>query len=92
MSESLSVTIGVTLMGACAILLPIDPIDRVGLTRPSLAVESIMACRVFRKLVLSSNKARAEESERQVRVLDSIMLTTVLPCHYAPEERETNII
>ncbi|KZP12862.1 hypothetical protein FIBSPDRAFT_1049788 [Athelia psychrophila] len=86
------VTIGVTLMGACAILLPIDPIDRVGLTRPSLAVESIMACRVFRKLVLSSNKARAEESERQVRVLDSIMLTTVLPCHYAPEERETNII
>lgn len=76
-------------MGACAILLPIDPIVRIGLTRPALVMESIMACRVFRKLVLSSHKARAEESEC---VLDNIMLTTVLPSHYAPEERETNIV
>lgn len=79
-------------MGACAIWLPIDSIDRMGITRPALVVESIMACRVFRRLVLSSHKARAEKSERRVHAPDSIALTTVLPYHYAPEEREANIV
>ncbi|KZP12850.1 hypothetical protein FIBSPDRAFT_1049779 [Athelia psychrophila] len=66
------VTIGVTLMGACAILLPIASIDRVGLAQPALAFETIMACRVFRTLVLNSAKSREGRSHR-----DSIMLTTV---------------
>lgn len=52
--ERASITIGVTLMGALAMLFPINPIDRLGLTQPQLAVESIAACRVFRQMVLDS--------------------------------------
>ncbi|KZP05993.1 hypothetical protein FIBSPDRAFT_1053761 [Athelia psychrophila] len=92
------ITIGVTLMGACAILLPINAIYRMSLTQPALTMESIMACRVFRKLVLSAHRARTKEPETKGRVpghavdTSSIMLTTVLPYQYAPEERETNIV
>ncbi|KZP12856.1 hypothetical protein FIBSPDRAFT_936673 [Athelia psychrophila] len=66
------VTIGVTLMGAGAVFLPVDYRSRIWLPLPGKAVEGIMACRVFRQLVLSSDKYQEGQSHR-----DSIMLTTV---------------
>lgn len=63
-------------MGACSLTvsLPFDPAIRVGLTQPAIAIESIMACRVFRMIVRGSDLS----IEHRVRA-DSIMLTTVLP-------------
>ncbi|KZP32630.1 hypothetical protein FIBSPDRAFT_944154 [Athelia psychrophila] len=66
------VTIGTTLMGASAVFLPVDSHNRLWLPLPGKAIEGIMACRVFRKLVLSSDEYQEGRSHR-----DSIMLTTV---------------
>ncbi|KZP15072.1 hypothetical protein FIBSPDRAFT_896127 [Athelia psychrophila] len=67
------VTIGVTLMGALAMLFSINMIDRLGLTQPQLAVESVVACRVFRRMVLDSRKP--DRGLRQVS--ENISLTAV---------------
>ncbi|KZP33909.1 hypothetical protein FIBSPDRAFT_720346, partial [Athelia psychrophila] len=65
-------TIGVTLMGASAVFLPVDSHCRLLLPLLGKPIESIMACRVFRTLVLSSNKCQEGRGHR-----DSIILTTV---------------
>ncbi|KZP12853.1 hypothetical protein FIBSPDRAFT_1049781 [Athelia psychrophila] len=65
-------TIGVTLMGASAVFLPVDSHDRSWLPLLGKPIEAIMACRVFRTLVLSSNNYLEGRGHR-----DSIMLTTV---------------
>lgn len=82
-----SVTVGVSLMGACAftVSFPLDPATRIGLTQPSAAIESIMACRVFRMIV------RGSDMRKECRVgTDSIVLTTVLP-HSCNDELGTRL-
>ena len=49
-----SVTIGFTLLGSSMSLAPVTPILRVGLTPPTLAVSTIMACWVFREITLAA--------------------------------------
>lgn len=65
-------TIGVILVAAFAEVLSISAVYRVGLTEPAIAIESIMACRVFRRIVLDFRKSKVEQHE-------SIVLTTMLP-------------
>ncbi|KZP15560.1 hypothetical protein FIBSPDRAFT_1048068 [Athelia psychrophila] len=67
-------TIGVTLMGACTVFMPVDSIYRMGLTQPALAIESVMACRVFRNVVLSCNQFK-----EGTYATDNILLTTIIP-------------
>ena len=80
----ISITIGVTLLGACAVLLPIDPIYRVVLTEPAVAIESIMACRVFRKTVLGT----VTSGDRPC-ASETIVLTTLL--HEEPDVEQSRI-
>lgn len=77
-------TIGVTLMGACAAVLPISFAYRVGLSEPSIAIESIMACRVFRRIALDSRKSEEGPPE-------NIVLTTMLPSDEASWAFETSL-
>ncbi|KAF7966562.1 hypothetical protein HWV62_37861 [Athelia sp. TMB] len=71
------VTIGVTLLGASAVLLPATSVYRVALTLPAVAIESIMACRVFRRIALSARKA--EEGSYGPETTDSMVMTTLVP-------------
>ncbi|KZP03891.1 hypothetical protein FIBSPDRAFT_868440 [Athelia psychrophila] len=50
----LSATIGVTLLGACVALTQINIVFRYAFTGPAIAIESSMACRVFRTVALQS--------------------------------------
>ena len=71
--SELSATIGVTLLGAFAPVLPIGGALRFSLTQPAMAIESSMACRVFRALVLRpTSTLPGDESD------GSLPLTTVV--------------
>lgn len=68
-----SVTIGMTLFAALMTIAPgVQPIYRAYFTEPALALESSMACRVFRAIILGSMK---EPYYAGV----SIALTTFMP-------------
>ncbi|KZP09495.1 hypothetical protein FIBSPDRAFT_873513 [Athelia psychrophila] len=61
---------------------PVNQIYRVGFTQPALALQSIMACRVHRRIVLGSNS----NSLKIDRDSDhSIAMTTILPYFPDPE-------
>ncbi|KZP09497.1 hypothetical protein FIBSPDRAFT_1051796 [Athelia psychrophila] len=74
------VTVGVTLVGACAMFVPVNPIYRVSFTQPALALQSIMACRVHRRIVLGSNGLKVDRDSAH-----SIAMTTILPYFPHPE-------
>lgn len=50
--EQRSATIGTTLVGACVALTNINVVFRFAFTGPAIAIESSMACRVFRTVAL----------------------------------------
>lgn len=61
-----------TLSGAVMSVAPVDTVFRIFLLGPILALESSMACRVFRAVVLGSISERPE-------TCTSICLTTFIP-------------
>ncbi|KZP15511.1 hypothetical protein FIBSPDRAFT_935096 [Athelia psychrophila] len=74
------VTVGVTLVGACAMFIPVNPIYRLSFTQPSLALQSIMACRVHRRIFLGSNRLKVDHDSAH-----NIAMTTILPYFPHPE-------
>lgn len=67
------VTIGVTIMAACAAVLPIPAIYRFVLAEPAVAIESIMACRLFRKVLGSTT------CDEGTYPPESNIMSTILP-------------
>ncbi|KZP27282.1 hypothetical protein FIBSPDRAFT_948571 [Athelia psychrophila] len=77
------VTAGVTLIGACAMFMPINQIYRVSVTQPAIALQGIMACRVHRGFVLGSNKLKIDHDSAH-----DIAMTTILPHFPDPESMD----
>lgn len=75
-----SVTVGITLTGACATFMPVNQILRIRLTEPAFAFQSIMACRAHRRIVLGTSRFKANPDSPH-----SIAMTTVLPYFPNPE-------
>ena len=82
MHKRASVTVGVNLTGACGVLFPFASVYSIALAEPAIALESIMACRVFRRVVLSSIRSNDGTHSLHAPYESGVMMTTILP--YAP--------
>lgn len=60
MTSTRSATVGITLSAAITAVLPISIGLRIALSQPALTLESLMACRVFRKVLLGLQSPGAE--------------------------------
>lgn len=61
-------------MAACVVMSPVLSVYRLGVATPAVAIESIMVCRVFRKMILSTSGRHSGHREPE-----AIIMTTVLP-------------
>ncbi|KAF7982998.1 hypothetical protein HWV62_24614 [Athelia sp. TMB] len=78
------VTVGVNVTGACGVLLPVASVYGLAFAEPAIALESIMACRVFRRVVRSSIRSNDDTHSLRARYESGVVLTTILP--YAPHD------
>ena len=73
-----SVTLGVTVTAACTAMFPVASSYNLVLTEPAVAIESIMACMVFRRVVLASSKSKGGLGSLRAPDDGGIVMTTIL--------------